>query len=184
VNRRGVVVGAAVVVVVVIVGVAVLVNRGNDSTRHAPASSTRGDGTALGDAIAAARPASTPFAGLTEVRLRVGTDRCLKLAVADSYAERVAGLRDTAHLGSYDGMLFVHQTESASAFTMSGVTVPLDIAFYRRDGSRDSSRAMKPCPKAQQECPAYRSDGPFLYAVETHEGQLPGGPISPCPSSS
>ena len=37
---------------------------------------------------------------------------------------------------------------------MSGVTDPLDIAFYDADGSRNSGRVMEPCPeKAETECP-------------------------------
>ena len=40
---------------------------------------------------------------------------------------------------------------------------------------------MKPCPgKAGAECPSYRADGPFVYAVETLKGQLPAGPITAC----
>ena len=29
---------------------------------------------------------------------------------------------------------------------------------------------MKPCPKAEAECPVYRADGPYVYAIETLEG--------------
>ena len=63
---------------------------------------------------------------------------------------------------------------------MSGVTVPLDIAFFGTDGVRDSSRAMKPCPKAEVECPTYRADGAYLYAVETLKGGLSAGPLTAC----
>ena len=78
-------------------------------------------------------------------------------------------------------MLFVFQGPTDAAFTMSGVTDPLDIAFFDSDGARNSTRAMKPCPeKAENECPIYRADGPFVYAVETLKGQLPAGPITAC----
>ena len=75
-----------------------------------------------------ATPARAPFAGLSELKVAVGYDHCLRLAVADTLDERVAGLRDRTDLGPYDGMLFVFQGPSNSGFTMSGVTVPLDIA--------------------------------------------------------
>jgi uncharacterized membrane protein (UPF0127 family) len=181
VKRRRALVGIAVVALALVVGVVVVVDGDDDGSdaRSVPAAGTA-SARSLAAALASARPATKPFTGLTEVRLRFGADRCLELAVADSYAERIAGLRDTPDIGTYDGMIFVDEAEAAAAFTMSGVTVPLDIAFYRPDGSRDSSRAMKPCPKAQAECPVYRSDGRFLYAVETHHGQLPGGSLSPC----
>jgi uncharacterized membrane protein (UPF0127 family) len=127
-------------------------------------------------------PAKAPFDGLSEVNAAIGYDHCLRLVVADSQEERVAGLRDhTADLGPYDGMLFVFQGPSESAFTMSGVTDPLDIAFFDQDGARNSTRAMQPCPeKAETECPVYRADGPYLFAVETKAGQLPSGPITAC----
>jgi uncharacterized membrane protein (UPF0127 family) len=127
-------------------------------------------------------PSKAPFEGLSEVNAAIGYDHCLRLVVADSQEERVAGLRDhTSDLGPYDGMLFVFQGPSESAFTMSGVEDPLDIAFFDQDGARNSTRAMKPCPeKAESECPAYRADGPYLFAVETKAGQLPSGPITAC----
>ena len=37
-------------------------------------------------------PAKAPFEGLSEVHAAIGYDRCLRLVVADSEAERVAGL--------------------------------------------------------------------------------------------
>jgi len=134
---------------------------------------------ALARAVQHAAPASAPFAGLTEVHLAIG-GRCLRLAVADTLAERVAGLRGMPDLTPYDGMLFSFGGESDSSFTMSGVTVPLDIGFYRGDGTRDSSRAMKPCLKAEADCPIYSADGEFVYAVETAGGELPAGNLTAC----
>ncbi len=132
-----------------------------------------------------ALPAVAPFAGLSEVHAAIGYDKCLRLVVADSEEERVAGLRDhTADLGPYDGMLFAFQGPSDAAFTMSGVTDPLDIAFFDQDGARNATRAMKPCPdKADNECPVYRADGQYAFAVETKAGQLPSGPITACSPS-
>jgi uncharacterized membrane protein (UPF0127 family) len=127
-----------------------------------------------------ATQAQAPFEGLSELKVGIGNDHCLRLAIADTLEERVAGLRDHTDLGPYDGMLFVFQGPSSSAFTMSGVTVPLDIAFFGSDGARDSTRLMKPCPKAETECPSYRADNPYIYAVETLKGQLPSGPLTAC----
>jgi len=135
--------------------------------------------------LSRATPAEAPFGGLTEVRAAIGDGRCLRLAVADSQSERVAGLRgNTADLGPYDGMLFVFAMPTGSAFTMSGVADPLDIAFFDVRGERTSTRAMNPCPeKAENECPIYASDRPFVYAVETPKGQLPSGAITACSAS-
>jgi uncharacterized membrane protein (UPF0127 family) len=130
-------------------------------------------------------PAQAPFEGLSEVKAAIGYDRCLRLVVADTEEERVAGLRDhTSDLGPYDGMLFVFQGPSESGFTMAGVTDPLDIAFFEQDGARDSTRAMPPCPdKAETDCPVYRADGPYVFAVETKRGELPSGPVTACQPS-
>jgi uncharacterized protein len=128
-------------------------------------------------------PAVAPFKGLGAVHAAVGYDRCLHLVVADTLDERVAGLRGRTDLGPYDGMLFVFQGPSDSAFTMSGVTVPLDVGFFASDGARTSTRVMKPCPRAEAQCPAYRADGPYVYAIETLKGQLPAGPVTGCSPS-
>ncbi len=127
-------------------------------------------------------PAVAPFEGLSEVKAAIGHDRCLRLVVADSEDERVAGLRDnTSDLGPYDGMLFVFQGPTESRFTMAGVDDPLDIGFFDEDGNRNATRAMKPCPeKAENACPVYAADGQYAFAVETKKGQLPSGPITAC----
>jgi uncharacterized membrane protein (UPF0127 family) len=127
-------------------------------------------------------PASAPFVGLDAIKAEIGHDNCLRLVVADSLPERYAGLRGhAADLGPYDGMLFVFDAPSESSFTMSGVDSPLDIAFFDANGARTTTLAMKPCPvKADTDCPTYRADGPYLYAVETKGGQLPSGDLAAC----
>jgi uncharacterized membrane protein (UPF0127 family) len=130
------------------------------------------------------RPAAAPFEGLGELNVAIGDDRCLRLVVADSVEERSAGLRDRTELGPYDGMLFAYPFPTETGFTMSGVDVPLDIAFYGADGLRTSGQLMAPCPdKAEAECPDYRADGLYQYAVETLKGQLPSGSVNACSPS-
>jgi uncharacterized membrane protein (UPF0127 family) len=125
------------------------------------------------------RAASSPFVGLTEAELGVD-DRCLHVVVADDQAERVQGLRGRHDVGPYDGMLFRFTEPTEAAFTMSTVPVPLDIGFYRANGSLVSHRHMTPCPRADAECPAYTASAPYLYALETLGGRLPAGAISAC----
>ena len=124
-------------------------------------------------------PASAPFQGLTEAQLGVG-GRCLRVVLADDMTERVQGLRERRDLGPYDGMLFVYDEPVDGAFTMSTVPVPLEIGFYAADGTPVSRRHMKPCPRAEADCPDYRSSGPFTYALETLTGALPSGALSGC----
>jgi uncharacterized membrane protein (UPF0127 family) len=127
----------------------------------------------------ATRPAVAPFGGLTETRLGVGA-RCLRVVVADDDAERTEGLRQRASLGAYDGMLFVFDEARDYRFTMSTVPVPLDIGFYRADGSPVARRHMTPCPRSERDCPTYGAGAPFAYALETLAQKLPGGALSSC----
>jgi uncharacterized membrane protein (UPF0127 family) len=124
-------------------------------------------------------PASAPFEGLTEAQLGVG-GRCLHVVVADDETERVQGLRQRRDIGPYDGMLFVFDEPTNTAFTMSTVPVSLEIGFYAADGSPVSRRHMKPCPHAEANCPNYHSSGSFSYALETLGGKLPSGALSGC----
>ena len=77
-------------------------------------------------------------------------------------------------------MLFVYDAPVDFGFTMSTVPVPLEIGFYAADGTPVSRRHMKPCPRAEADCPSYGSSGPFTYALETLTGELPAGALSGC----
>jgi uncharacterized membrane protein (UPF0127 family) len=173
-HRRALVFTLLAVATVAVAVLAVVLLRSGGSSRSDAAASP------LSAGIARQVPASAPFVGLGELNVGIG-GRCLRLAVADSLSERVAGLRGHVDLGPYDGMLFVFPGPTETAFTMAGVTVPLQIGFYAPDGSRTNALLMRPCPhKAESQCPVYRADGPFLYAVETPKGGLPTGPVTTC----
>lgn len=128
-------------------------------------------------ALAEARPARSPFPGLTEARLRVGGED-LRVVVADETGERSQGLRRRRDLGPYDGMAFVYSEPTDTAFTMSTVPVPLEIGFYDGAGRVVSRLRMEPCAGTDAECPRYRPDGPFRYAIETLAGELPAGRLT------
>jgi hypothetical protein len=149
----------------------------SDSSSDAPDGGARS--TAIASAITGAGPATDPFPQLTAARLAVGS-RCIRVVIADSLGERVEGLRQERDLGGYDGMLFVFDGATDVGFTMSTVPVPLDIAFYDADGNLVATQRMKPCAKVENECPVYRSDEPFVYALETLTGKLLPGSLSTC----
>ena len=102
--------------------------------------------------------AAAPFAGSREVRVAVG-GRCVRVVVADTDAAREQGLRGVDRLGPYGGMLFVQPGDTDTAFTMAGVTTPLDITWYAARRLPDRRRArMAPCPNVTPtHCPVYRS---------------------------
>jgi uncharacterized membrane protein (UPF0127 family) len=164
---------AVVVALLLVAGVVAVAVRGDTTSSSAP-------GASLAAALRAATPASSPFTDLTELRARLG-GRCLHMVVADSDAERVAGLRGRSDLGSYDAMLFVFERPERARFTMSGVPVDLEIGFYDARGHPAGHRHMTPCPHAETECPTYGVDSELLYAVETLGGRLPAGSLARCP---
>jgi uncharacterized membrane protein (UPF0127 family) len=126
--------------------------------------------------------AVAPFAGYEEVRAAVdGT--CVRLVLADTAARRTDGLRGADGLGPYAGMLFVEDGDSRGAFTMAGVDRPLVIAWFAADGSRLDSARMAACPdRSEADCPLYRSDHAYRYALETPAGASPAGSIGACVS--
>ena len=171
--RRAVTAAVLAAVAVALVGGLVYLVRRDDG-------STASTGL-LAPVVAGARPATVPFAGLTEVRLDVGGD-CRRVVVADSVDERAVGLMRRSDLGPYGGMLFVFDGPTSSSFTMSDVPVPLDIGWYDAEGRLVDRTLMQPCPqRSPAECPVYQSKGAYRYALETLGGQLPEGALSACP---
>ena len=172
--RRAVAAAVLLALAVVLVGGALVLFLRGDDDPQAPRGS-------LASLLAGARPASTPFADLTEVQLGIGGD-CRRVVVADAVDERAVGLMRRRDLGPYQGMLFVFEGATQGSFTMSQVPVPLDIGWYDAVGRPVDHLAMQPCPDGSvAECPSYRSRGPYRYAVETLQDELPSGALSGCP---
>jgi uncharacterized protein len=172
--RRAVAAAVLLALAVALVGGGlVLFLRGGDDTAAAPGS--------LASVLAGAGPADAPFADLTEVRLDIGGE-CRRVVVADAVDERAVGLMRRRDLGPYQGMLFVFEGPTQGSFTMSRVPVPLDIGWYDAAGRPVDQLVLRPCPdQPVAECPSYRSRGPYRYAVETLEDELPSGALSGCP---
>ena len=161
---------AAAVAVISAIGIVVLAvqlaSRGSDDA-HLP----------LGLEL---RAASTPFPGYREARLAFD-GRCRRVAVADTASLRADGLRGHVDLGPYAGMLFVFDGDTASAFTMSGVTASLEIGWYAADGRRVGGAHMTPCPdRTQAECPVYASKRRYRLALETPGGSTSVSGLAAC----
>jgi uncharacterized membrane protein (UPF0127 family) len=123
--------------------------------------------------------AAPPFAGYREARVAFGS-RCVRVVIADTDERRANGLRDVNDLGPYAGMLFVQSGDSEAAFTMSGVTRPLDIAWFAAGGAPVGATRMAPCPEADAGCPLYRAERSYHFALETPAGASPQVSVSPC----
>jgi uncharacterized membrane protein (UPF0127 family) len=152
------------------IGVVRLLGDSGTSTGTAP------PGSGLAAALRSTSAARAPFANLTETRVDAG-DQSLLVVVARSDSERQQGLRQRRDLGPYDGMLFVFPTSTSVAFTMSTVSVALDIGFYDAHGAPITQLRMEPCAGSESQCPLYQSTKPFRYALETLAGRLPPGSL-------
>jgi uncharacterized membrane protein (UPF0127 family) len=90
--------------------------------------------------------ANPPYA--SQVRFGAGTP-VLHVAVATTDRDRQRGLM-------------------TSAFWMKDTPVPLSIAFVDDGGRIVTIREMEPC--RAEPCPVYRSDAPFVLAIEANRG--------------
>jgi uncharacterized membrane protein (UPF0127 family) len=116
-------------------------------------------------------PAPDPGASVVsgEVIFRTdGGERSLSVRVADSEAERAQGLMGVRDLPDDEGMAFVFDEPSTTAFWMKGTAIPLSIAFVGTDGHILNIAEMTPC--RTDPCPTYAPDGPTGVAVEANAG--------------
>ena len=109
------------------------------------------------------------FRGYREVRIASG-GRCMRVVVADTAARRERGLRGVVDLAPYGGMVFAQAHDTDAAFTMAGVSEPLEITWYGSDGRSVGATLMRPCPDVAARCPVYANNRPYRFALET-----PGG---------
>ena len=125
-------------------------------------------------------PAVAPFSAYREVRVALGRS-CARLVVADTDARRARGLRGSSDLGPYAGMLFTMSSDSDVAFTMSGLSSPIDITWYSAGGARVDAAHMRPCPSAgAARCPVYGSRQRYRYALEVPAGHSAPAQLTGC----
>lgn len=94
----------------------------------------------------------------------------LDVQVADTPSERQTGLMGRKSLSPYDGMAFVWDEPVESSFWMKDTLIPLSIAFWDEDGRIISILDMGLC--AEDPCPSYGPEEPFIGAVEVRQGAL------------
>jgi uncharacterized protein len=109
--------------------------------------------------------ANPPYA--SQVRFGAGTP-VLHVAVATTDRDRQRGLMGVRSLPRDAGMAFVWTEPTTSAFWMKDTPVPLSIAFVDDGGRIVTIREMEPC--RAEPCPVYRSDAPFVLAIEANRG--------------
>jgi uncharacterized membrane protein (UPF0127 family) len=96
-----------------------------------------------------------------------GGDR-LRVRIAETQAERAAGLMHVMALAADDGMAFVFDGPVTDRFWMKDTLIPLSVAFVAEDGRIISVSDMDPC--TADPCPTYPASGPYTMAVEANLG--------------
>ena len=116
-------------------------------------------------------PSVDLLAGFTRAEIEVGGEPWV-VAFADTPELRAQGLMGVTDLGELDGMLFVWDSDTPSSFWMKDTLIPLDIAFFRADGSLVDVLSMVPCEA--DPCPRYGPAGgrTYRYALEAPAGRL------------
>lgn len=103
--------------------------------------------------------------------VRIGGERW-RVIVAQDETGWTRGLQGVTSLGGVDGLLFVFPEEVRAPFWMRGASMPLDVAFFDREGTWLAGYAMATCQADADPCPTYRPDSPYQYALETTPGRF------------
>lgn len=88
--------------------------------------------------------------------------------VADTDETRSFGLMGRTELPDDYGMVFVYFEPRDCCFYMKNTLVPLSIAFFDTGGRIVDIQDMEPCD--EKPCPLYRSDAPYVGALEVKQG--------------
>ncbi len=182
---------AAVAGAAVVLGLGVLLAWGSDDEAPAPSTTTTqpadpdDDGETSAPADTATTSTTLPgepdrvlLAGFDEVAVRVlpagAGDDWLSwcLLAARTAAQRSQGLMGVTDLQGYSGMAFVYDQDVENAFWMRNTPTPLSIAWISADGQVVSIADMAPC-EDRADCPRYPPGGPYRYAIEVFQGDLP-----------
>src|SRR3954447_19775322 len=97
-----------------------------------------------------------------------GGDVTLRVMLAESRSERERGLQGVTDLGADEGMGFLFDEPSTSAFWMRDTPLPLSIAFWGADGRIVGLMEMPPC--RADPCPSYRPAASYVGAIEARRG--------------
>ncbi len=89
----------------------------------------------------------------------------ISVEIADTAAERRAGLMFREELGEDQGMLFVFPGEQILSFWMKNTQIPLSIAYLDADGVILGIHDMEPFSTE-----SISSRVPALYALEVNQG--------------
>lgn len=134
----------------------------------AVAGCAKGDGAAAGappraeSRVATGAEAKGPDAFFT---LTVG-GKVLRVQVVVTEAEQQRGLMGRRDLGPDDGMVFVYPMPQQMSFWMKNTPTPLDIGFFKQDGTLGEIYPMYPF----DETPVRSVGSDYTLALEVNQG--------------
>ena len=106
---------------------------------------------------------------IVEIYNEEGDSMIVEVELAQTDEEKRMGLSGRRNLGDYEGMLFVMDEVSASAFWMKDMLIPLDIIFIdSKFFIVDIKENIQPC--GREYCPSIYSQSPYLYVLEVNAG--------------
>lgn len=126
-------------------------------------------------------PPATPDPDVTfgHAKVLIDTDEgsvIVDAEKAETPEQRQLGLMFRESLGPDEGMVFLFFEETASAFWMKNVTIPLSVAFFDADGTILKILDMEPCERDPCELydPLYDDGRAVTYvgALEVEQGRF------------
>ena len=118
--------------------------------------------------VACSSAASVQPTSMRQGEVVFGSEDRLRVRIAETPAERAAGLMHVMALPPDDGMAFVFGGPVTDQFWMKDTLIPLSVAFVAQDGTIVSMSVMDPC--TADPCPTYAASGPYTMAVEANIG--------------
>jgi hypothetical protein len=125
----------------------------------------KGDAADLSAAFPAGRPQELPA-------VKVG-DAIAYAELAITEADKQHGLMYRPRMSADDGMLFIYGEETERAFWMKNTLIPLDIAYFKADGTLLNVNETPTWPDPRNPStagPNSPSDGPARYVLEMNLG--------------
>ncbi len=106
--------------------------------------------------------------------IKVG-DKVVRMQLAVHVAEMQQGLMERRDLGRDDGMIFVYEKPQQMTFWMRNTPTPLDIGFFRSDGTLAEIHPLHPF----DETSVASRETELRFALETHQGWYKANGVKP-----
>lgn len=127
-----------------------------------------------GPSTAAAVGASAPKSVFDFFEIKVGA-QTVRMQLAVRPAEMQRGLMERRDLGRDDGMIFVYDKPQQMSFWMRNTPTPLDIGFFRGDGTLAEIHALHPF----DETPVASRETDLRFALEMNQGWYRANGVKP-----